>query len=342
MGRHFSLLMRDGGKVAVCVCLVLAMLYIAPICYFRSQPYSLTRENFRKPIHLMQITLTKHIQTAFEQSFATLLKRFLAAVLGLMATACSTKPLITPHTEPPREKSLLRVGTYNVFTGTHDVPKTVQVIRQMHADVVLLQELSPKGAILLDQGLQKDYRYRHFSEGVAILSRFPLRNPRYQHSEHGINGFLFAEIESPGGRLQVASLHLDPLRLWTTQQKWTLPIQLLYGQAAVHRKEVRQITAALHPDLPTVLAGDFNSASHASLDQLLTSGFTDSFADVTRYPDRTPTLHFKLLGFRSGRRIDYILHDQSFKTVQSRTLPGSPSDHDAVISVLRWNHARPD
>jgi endonuclease/exonuclease/phosphatase family metal-dependent hydrolase len=257
-------------------------------------------------------------------------------VLGGLESSCSTGVPAARSVASVDQSSKIRVGTYNVLTGTHDVPQTVKVIRRMDADVVALQELSPQGARLLDRALKRDYRYRQFTDGVAIVSRFPLRNSRYQHSQRGINGFLFTEVESPGGRFQVASLHLDPLHLWTSRDKWSLLQQLLWGQGEIHRAEVKQISDALKPGLPTVLAGDFNSASHAALDELRKQGLTDSFAEVTPHPDRTPTLHFKLFGLSMGRRIDYILHDASFKTFESQVLPGPPSDHDPVVSVLIW------
>lgn len=260
----------------------------------------------------------------------------LILLVGLEAS-CSTGVPAIRSTAPVHQSSEIRVGSYNVFTGAHDVSKTVNVIRSMDADVVALQELSPQGARLLDRALKRDYPYRHFTEGVAIVSRFPLRNPRYQHSQRGINGFLFTEVESPGGRFQLASLHLDPLHLWTTWDKWSLLQQLLWGQGEIHRAEVKQISDALKPGIPTILAGDFNSASHAAIEQLRRQGFIDSFAEVTPHPDRIPTLHFKLLGIPTGRRIDYILHDASLRTIASQALPGWPSDHDSVVSRLQWD-----
>lgn len=237
-----------------------------------------------------------------------------------------------------RNAHSIRVGTYNVFTGAHDTARTVKAIRRMNADVLLLQELSPQGAKSLDQALKLDFRYRHFTQGVAILSRYPLRNSRYEQSQHGINGFLVTEIQSPGGKFQVASLHLDPLRIWTTREKWSLPMQLMGGQNDVHRREVIQIVKSLRPGLPTIMGGDFNSMSGAPIRQLQKLGYADSFAKVNQHPDKTPTLHFKLFGFQTGRRIDYILHDSSFQTIQSQVLPGTPSDHDSVVSVLGWKN----
>ena len=256
--------------------------------------------------------------------------------LGVLLTACSIRPPELAEKKPSRNSHSVRVATYNVFTGAHDPVLTLKAIRQMRADVVMLQELSPQGAKFLDDALKVDFPHRHFSGGVSILSRFPLRNPRYKRSQHGINGYLFAEVQSPGGRFQVASLHLDPLHLWTSRDKWSLPMQFMWGQDYVHGKEVRQIIHALRPGIPTILAGDFNSVSGAPIRELEELGYTDSFAAVNKYPDQTPTLHFKLFGIRTGRRIDYILHDASFHTIESQVFPGAPSDHDPVVSVLRW------
>ncbi|OYV07265.1 MAG: hypothetical protein CFE26_01890 [Verrucomicrobiales bacterium VVV1] len=286
----------------------------------------------------MTLILTISLRRISWRRVAVLLKIALFPFLGSLVVACSAR-LPTPRANQPLRQSLaIRIGTYNVFTGTHDIAKTVKVIRSMNADVVALQELSPKGSMLLDRVLKQDYPYRRFSDGLAILSRYPLRNSRYQHSQRGINGFLIAEVDSPVGRFQIARLHLDPLHLWTSWDKWSLLQQVLWGQGKIHLAEVKQISEALKPGLPTILAGDFNSASHAALDQLRTQGFTDSFAEVTPHPDQTSTLHFKLLGIATGRRIDYILHDASFKSLESQTIPGLPSDHDPVVSGLSWKH----
>lgn len=240
-----------------------------------------------------------------------------------------------PHDAYGARPPELRVGTYNVFVGTRDLHQTVRVIREMNADVVALQELAPRSAVMLEREFSRDYRHRYFAGHLGLFSRFPLRNPHFHRSRRGANGFLFAEIKHPRGRLQVANVHLDPLRTWTPLGKLTLPIQFL-RQRSVHRSEVAQIRENLRLGLPTVLAGDFNRASHAATDELRALGFVDSFAAVTSRPDTKATLHFTFLSSRMGRRVDFIFHDRSFATVKSRTVAGRPSDHDGVVSVLRW------
>jgi exonuclease III len=65
-------------------------------------------------------------------------------------------------------------------------------------------------------------------------------------------------------------------------------------------------------------------------------GYIDSFAAVTCNPQRNYTLHYTMLGFHSGRRIDFIFHDRAFETTESWLSSGQPSDHDPVVSVLGY------
>jgi endonuclease/exonuclease/phosphatase family metal-dependent hydrolase len=263
---------------------------------------------------------------------------FLLLPLGIAVSGCSTTSSKTASPAPAHAEAVseIRIGTYNVFSGTRDTNQTLAVIRRMNADVIALQEIAPQGAVMLDSALEKDYPYRCFSNGLAIVSRFPLSHPRFQRSQRGINGFLVVEVDHPRGRMQIANLHLDPLRVWTTGQKLMLPIQLMWRQGSIHRSELRQVLEILQPDLPTVLLGDFNSASQAAPDTLRALGYIDSFAAVTRDPQRNYTLRYSMLGFHSGRRIDFIFHDHTFETTESRISPGLPSDHNPVVSVLRY------
>lgn len=239
-----------------------------------------------------------------------------------------------------RSASQIRVGTYNIFVGSRNLNKTAQVIRQMHADVIALQEVVPHSAKTLDREFAGEYPYRYFSGGLGMMSRFPMRHPRFEKSRYGINGFLFAEIEHPNGSLQMVNVHLDPLRIWTLGDKLTVPLQIWSRQGTIHRKEIAQIFGALKSNQPTILLGDFNCANNAATKRLGELGLIDSSAEVTRKENCKPTLHYSILGIRSGHRIDFIFHDRTFHTSESQVVPGQPSDHDAVWSSLSWNPFR--
>jgi hypothetical protein len=62
----------------------------------------------------------------------------LLAFSGFLCPGCR-KPSAAA-VQPAEE---LRAGTYNLLGGTRDFPKTAAVIRELHADVVALQEVAP-------------------------------------------------------------------------------------------------------------------------------------------------------------------------------------------------------
>ncbi len=151
-------------------------------------------------------------------------------ILALIVTGmscCSHRVEQSSHSPATahRGAAKLRIGTYNLYVEAHDLPQTVAVLKRMDADVIALQEVKPDKAQSLNRVLAAEYPYRYFSSAMGVLSRFPLRHPHFQRSQRGINGFLFAEINHPQGRLQIANLHLDPLRLWTAKDILMLPFQ---------------------------------------------------------------------------------------------------------------------
>lgn len=267
---------------------------------------------------------------------AVLLLAVVAGAAGLPCCSHRSERVIESAAGMEGRASDLRIGTYNLYVKAHDLPGTVSVLKAMDADVIALQEVTPESAKGLDGALAGVYPYRFFSSGLGIVSRFPLRDPHFQKSPSGINGFLFAGVEHPQGRVQVANIHLDPLRLWTGRDLMMLPLQ--FGRnRTIQRAELVRVHENLTPDVPTLLVGDFNRVSDEVINKLRSGGFTDSFGEVMKDADRISTLHFSLLGMHFGKRIDFIFHDRHFHTVRSRVIPGLPSDHDAVVTRLAWD-----
>ncbi len=267
--------------------------------------------------------------------------RSLLLPMLLLVGCCWSDTAPNRLTGPPRAAgkaavSDLRVATYNIYFRTRDLAQINAVLKNADADVVALQEVTPDCAPLLDKECCGNYPYRYFSGGLGLLSRYPLRNTRSEKSRKGINGFIFAEVEHPRGRVQIANLHLDPLRLWSARDLAMLPLQFRQ-QRSIQRAELIQAFAHLKPGMPTIVTGDFNRVGNDAVNKLRGMGFTDSLAAVTNNPDSLSTLHFSLLGLRLGRRIDYIFHDNNFQTAHSKVLPGKPSDHDVLVSGLAWS-----
>ncbi len=235
----------------------------------------------------------------------------------------------------------LRVVTYNVFGGGQDAAAIAATILRLEPDIVALQELSPSGAEQIDRAVSSTLPFRYFpmpsqGGGLALAARFPLERTLYRPSPHGANGFVIAEVVVDGRRLEVANLHLDPLKTWTLGQKLTLPWQVL-RHGGVHRSELAAVFGELRPGAPVLVVGDLNSyVSEAAPIWLINRGLVDSFAAVTPPGEWPATHHFTLAGFRLGKRIDFIFHSLDLRTLDSRVVPGTPSDHDVVVSTLQW------
>jgi endonuclease/exonuclease/phosphatase (EEP) superfamily protein YafD len=235
----------------------------------------------------------------------------------------------------------IRIATYNVAGGAQYVSENVATISRAAPDLVVLQELSPSGAQQLDRALASTWPFRFFPRpsqggGLALASRLPVQQPRYRASLHGGNGFVLASVEVDGRMIQVANLHLDPVKVWTLRQKLALPWQLL-RQGAVHRRELTQVFDELPPGATAIVVGDLNSyAGNAAPSWLLDRGFIDSFSSVATSAADSTTHHFTIAGLHLSRRIDFIFHTPDLRTLSSQIVTGGLSDHDLVVSTLEW------
>jgi endonuclease/exonuclease/phosphatase (EEP) superfamily protein YafD len=233
-----------------------------------------------------------------------------------------------------------------VAGGALRAPEIVATLLRAEADVVALQELSEAGATQIDRALAATFPFRFFPSpsqggGLALASRFPLRRARYRGSLAGGNGFVFAALEIDGRALEVANLHLDPIKTWTLRYGLTLPWQLL-RQGAVHRRELAQVFGELPSGAGAIVVGDLNSyASDAAPDALRARGLVDGFDAVAENDEDGATHHFSIAGLRVNGRIDFVFHTPDLRTLDSRVLRGGPSDHDPVVSTLEWETAEP-
>ena len=154
-----------------------------------------------------------------------------------------------------------------------------------------------------------------FSEGPAILSRFPiLRSETLRLPRCGRwldpRVVLFAELATPAGRLPVFSTHTS-------------------GHAC-HAQAVGALVRERRGDLPGILMGDLNAVeSSAALAALAAEvAFVDAFRAV--HPDAPGFTVYQpvtALERRARRRVDYVL------LVPGRVVAGAVVDSRVVVDV---------
>lgn len=173
----------------------------------------------------------------------------------------------------------LRVMTWNVQRGARyfddGAEKTVQMIRQSKADVVLMQESNQNEHIgeKLGPWVAKKLGWEFYqgdSHHLCILSRYPIAETYYHSSSHGVG----AKIRFQEGKeFLVWSCWLDyrfnvGQRMIDKPESTVEQLLACESQESTRLKETRELLAHLkkigHLDakMPLLVGGDWNCPSH--------------------------------------------------------------------------------
>ena len=238
----------------------------------------------------------------------------------------------------------IRVLSYNIFMGA-DLQGVARVLDSWPADIICLQEAvvehaatdPPDQVAWLAKRLDMQYVFTpvfsmtdHVRDcpieqigwaGLAIMSRWQIRQPRYLKLR-GLPPFsLVAELCCGRATLTIANVHLAAV---------PHPILLGYWPRLIHhRRQIAALLEHLSPQSePTIIAGDFNTLWLAPAMRLLARRLHHC-----RRTARTP--------WRGTRRtlgipmeIDHIFVSNHFRILGAETVSASASDHRPVFAAL--------
>lgn len=251
-------------------------------------------------------------------------------VVGLLNSTGFAQDESSANPVASAEPLTLRVLTYNIhhgraMDGKFDYERLAQTIEKLRPDVIALQEVDNQTrraagvdqAKKLGQRLKMHYEFGnalYFSGGQygeAVLSRFPLSDPKAHHLP-----FQFGN--EPRTALEV---RVSPDN--------GLPAFILVGTHLCHQndatrleqtKELNKLFSA-NVKLPVIMAGDFNARPSSKPMQILTKGdWIDAVAP--------------------NSKIDYILFRKNdpWEIVETKVVDEPVvSDHDPILTVLKWN-----
>jgi endonuclease/exonuclease/phosphatase (EEP) superfamily protein YafD len=231
--------------------------------------------------------------------------------------------------ERPALPGELTLATFNVYFPAADDADTVATVGELGADVILLQEISPRWQVVLEQRYHESYPYRLFAPaggagGLGVLSRFPLRD----------EGFLKAPIKHPawlvGVHTPLGDLHVLNVHLRASKRPGQNLLSGLFSRSSDHELEIRAFFAASRAP-PDVVAGDFNEGpSGSAIKWLLGRGFVDA---LEQHRPGEPT--FRTLGGLYATTLDHVLLGEGLSTVDAWVLRRGNSDHWPVVVRLR-------
>lgn len=273
-------------------------------------------------------------------------------MLAALAGAWWNRPVTRQTTGTVKRLTIL---TYNLqqgadLEGNRNWENQLSLINAINADLIGLQESDTarpsNGNVAAAKYFGAKLGYHIYygphtvsgTYGTAILSRFPLKNPRtfFTYSDQDEVGTAMAEIEIDGKTFAFFNSH----------PSGSIPRRC-------HAEElVRQAAAYEY----VIAVGDYNATPRDESYRLLTARLKDSWAE--RFPDGVGRLHPVLRprgAIRShgssGRvspaddtiampdRIDHVFLSPTLKVIDSFYLPApaSQTDHPAHWAVITWD-----
>jgi endonuclease/exonuclease/phosphatase family metal-dependent hydrolase len=260
-------------------------------------------------------------------------RRGLAAVAATVGAAhlVWTAPEVRRRRSEPEigeGTTRVRLVTSNIESPRRDSTALGQELAGFGADILLLQELSPRHLALIKATGAFDpfpYSYVHArpgSFGAGIWSRYPLSDEE-TWTPAGMPQ-VRATVDVEGTRIRVFNVHCKA----PTRKRW---VPAWKAQLAALRGEVEAGIAA--GDGPLIVAGDFNATyGHEPFRRLLGAGMREAHIEVGRglAPTWPVTSRFVPPLFR----LDHVLVSPDVAVLDVREGRGPGSDHRPVVADL--------
>jgi len=236
----------------------------------------------------------------------------------------------------------LSLLTYNVLGWNTEVASQVETIRKVDADVVLLQELNPELAVLLQTQLAAQYPVQVLDaqegvNGMGTLSKYPLTKAGSVPPLDWVGEPQWLRLEWQGCEIDLLNIHMAPTNFINAEH--------ILHTNAMRQAQARWIIAQIKPTQPFIVAGDTNSVplsdSYRILRQELEDawqvsgwGFGHTFPGRAG-PGSSRPQFFGISVPQWLLRIDYILYTPHFTALQAQLADfDGLSDHRGVWARL--------
>lgn len=248
------------------------------------------------------------------------------------------------------------VGNYQAKGGMTYQPLMFDLLQFQDADILCLQEfftVLPSQKHLLPVYLEKlkerGYPYAYFSPatftvdstfrtGLAIYSKYPIRDTGYTRQLMGLRsqGMQYADIQIEDEVIRVFNTHLESVSFDRGNYQalggvdGSKEIAYKIKNAARLRNEQAKLYRSIvdQSPFPVILCGDFNDVPNSSTYFTLKKDLLDAFVQKGKWLGKT----FRHLA--PNLRIDYILSDEKFTTLQFNILYRKYSDHYPIVADL--------
>lgn len=252
-----------------------------------------------------------------------------ALLLVLVLAGCAHPPRVARA--PNAQEPSLEVMTFNVNFGIPGDARTLALISESTAGLIVLQETTPEWELAGRAVLTKRWPYQRWvhsagAGGLAVLSTRPF-TATVLENQRGWFPALQVVAESALGPVQVLAVHLRPpvsdSGSFVSGYLTTSPLR---------RDELSALLTALQPGLPTLVAGDFNEGtSGAAVSALHGRGFRSVLPEFE--PD-AKTWGWTVGSIQLSAQLDHIAASAELEPLNAKVVKGGRSDHQPVVATF--------
>lgn len=242
-------------------------------------------------------------------------------------------------------QAALVVMTYNVFADNHDIESQVDLIRDIDADVVFIQELDTRLAGAIEKEFADLYPYRVLdpvdnATGMGMISKFPMILTEERLPLNWVGTPQILKLEWEGREMILVNFHM-----WATGLARLDVVEMNFRAREAQALYLLDFARTASWENPVIVAGDANTTSLSDVHRMLRKNLVDSWMEAGfgmghTYPGRnTPGEDSpQLYGIPVPRwlaRIDYVFHSDQLRAVNASLAPyDGVSDHRAVVVTL--------
>lgn len=260
----------------------------------------------------------------------------LCLVAVILLSGCGLYPT-KYQTLDTKDPNHLRVASYNInwregAWTVHHPENNINTIKISNADIVLLQETTEFWEKAIAKQLGSRYAYHayehyHSSGGLGVLSKYPITKKQTILASHGWFPAYLLTIKTPQGPVQLLNLHMIPPL--TENNRIGFMLYTVYVNPLTRKQDLKTFLSYLNPQIPTIIAGDFNEGDNGPSVQLVRKkGYEDA---IWPLPYEVVTWHWPVGPFTFTARYDRLFYSNDLRLDKIAVLYTGDSDHFPVI-----------
>ena len=234
---------------------------------------------------------------------------------------------------PQAGAKTLSVMTYNVNYGIPGDSAALSAIAKQDSDLVLLQETTPEWEASIRAQLAERFPHMAFRHccgagGMAVLSKHPFEDEgTLPPPEGGWFPAWHVTVHGPLGDVQILNVHLRP----QLSQGGSF-VSGYFTTPGVREREIERYVSELSPDVPTIIAGDFNeNRTGLAIRYLERRGFRSALQD---FEGSSATWRWNTSIGPVTSELDHVVYDPHLEPLSVRVVQAGNSDHLPVVAVF--------